>query len=82
MNEKNHMAVLYYSPPFCPLDDSLRRLWDTLLSAGIMDVRMMNRDGKLGFTVSRDQTITLKKGEFYPIEQCGDETQQKAASNL
>jgi len=80
--EKAHMAILYYSPPFCPIDEGLQKIWDALLSAGFVEVRLMEQDGKLGFTVSRDQTITLKKGEFYPIKKCGGMTQQKVVANL
>lgn len=80
--EKAHMAILYYSPPFCPINEEDRKLWDALLSAGIVEIRMAYKDGKLGFIPHKDQTITLEKGKFYPIESCGGEMQQKAAGWL
>ena len=78
MKPKKPMAVLLYSPPYCPIDDDNRKLWDTLLSAGIVGIKMVNKDGKLGFISHYNQEIKIEKGKFYPIELCGGMTQQTA----
>jgi len=76
--EKSDLAILYYSPPFMPMDSELRQIWDALLSVGIVEIQIGIKDGKLGIMPYRNQTLTLESGKFYPIEKCGGEEQQKA----
>jgi len=76
--EKPHMEELWYSPPYMPVDEELRKIWNTLLSVGIVEIKLVERNGKLGIMTDRDQTITLEKDKFYPIEETGGDIQQKA----
>ena len=76
--DKSHMAVLCYSPPFPPMDENLRKIWDALLSMGIVEIQMVEKDGQLGVVPYVNQTLTLVSGKFYPIVPYGGEEQQKA----
>ena len=80
--DKSNMAVLCYSPPFPPMDEEDHKMWSALLSAGIVEVQIVQENGVLGFTVHRNQTITLEKGKFYPLVPYGGEVQQEAAGKL
>lgn len=74
-------AILLYSPPHMPLHPNLQDIWSVILSLGIMDVSVEERNGKLGVVVHKDQTIKFEKDKFYPIENCGGDEQQKAFKN-
>lgn len=67
-----------YSPPFMPIDPIYRKLWEVLLSVGIMDVQIVKENGKTGVVFHKPQTVTLEAEKFYPFESCGGEEQQKA----
>jgi len=71
-------TAIPYSPPFPPIDPVYHQIWSAILSLGILDVQIVKKDGQLGVTFHRDQTITLEKGKFYPLVPNGGEEQQKA----
>lgn len=75
---KGSMLNICYSPPFQPMDENLCKIWDALLSMGIVEIQMVEKDGKLGVVPYVNQTINLVSGKFYPIEPYGGEEQQKA----
>jgi len=70
-------ATLLYSPPYMPLHSHLQDLWSAILSLGIVDVEVCEKDGKLGIQIHTKQTVNLEN-KFYPINECGGDIQQKA----
>ena len=61
---------IIYSPPYMPIDETLRKSWTALLSIGIINVTMCEKDGKLGVITDTTQTLKLEKDKFYPIKDC------------